>query len=309
MLKSLLTFAFVSALIFCNAQVKIGTGSTTQVDPSAVLELSNDLSAPPSNWKTFLPPNVDFSRAVFTSSAVWGVSGSPVSGALVFNTGNVFSNGFTGPGIYCWMGDKWSPLNHSEDKLRWALGTSMQAYDTAAENTWIMITEIEYNNLLAIISGAAKYAANDSFMNLPSEIAWNQIYTVGGNTSVSQIPPSSYIIAWSVRSGANFAGRSQFARVKVSASQLSGYTDYGPGLPDYPTSMNTRYYFLLKRPKNPTGAAPSYTAVYTHHAKFLGGRIATSGMDYFTPSNNETLNYQSNNQSAVQFICTQTKQW
>lgn len=310
--KTLLTIAFTCSVFLCIAQVKIGSGESTSVNPSAVLELSNNLSTSPSNWKTFLPPQVNFADSVFTSSTVWGVSGSPVTGAVVFNIGNAYKNGFNGPGLYCWMGNRWSSLLGSgieEDKLRRALSTSVLAYDTAVANSWVMVTETEYNNLLQVVNGAGKYAANDSFMSLPSQMAWNQLYTVGGNASVSQLPPSSYIIAWSVRTGDYFNSTSQFCKIKVSSSQLTGYTDYGLSMPDYPVTADTRYYFIMKKPANPTGDLPSYTAVYTHHAKFLGGRFVTPGRDYFTPGNSPTLNNSNNSQSAVQFICTQAKQW
>jgi len=188
--------AFVCIALFGTSQVKIGNGSSTIVDPAAVLELSNNLATSPSTWKTFLPPQVDFSHAVFTSAATWGVSGSPVAGAVVFNVGNVFNNGFSGPGLYWWIGNKWTTFNSgNEDKLRASLSTSVTAYDTAADNSWILVTETEYNSLLVKVGGAAKYAANDSFMNLSMYNGWNQLYTVGGNASVSQVPPSNYIIA------------------------------------------------------------------------------------------------------------------
>ena len=311
MSRSLLTIAFICSLFFCNAQVKIGSGSSNSVNPSAVLELSNNLSDTPSKWKTFLPPQVDFTHPVFTSSLVWGVSGSPVMGAVVFNIGKVYTNGFSGPGLYWWMGNRWAPFSFEEDKLRRSLSTSIAAYDTAADNSWVMITETEYNNLVTVVNGAGKYAATDSFMNLPSVGGWNQLYTVGGNASVSLIPPSNYIIAWSIRTGTGpaFDILSEHSKIKVSASQLTGYTDYGPGLPDHILDHDRRYYFILKKPPNPTGALPSYTAVYAFHAKFLGNRPVTPARDYFTPGESATLNYSYESQSAVQFICTAAKQW
>jgi len=309
MSRLLLTVALTFSLFICSAQVKIGSGDPNTVNPSAVLELSNDLSKPPSHWKTFLPPQVDFTHLIFSSSAVWGVAGSPVTGAVVFNIGKIYHNGFSGQGLYCWMGNRWSPLCIEEDKLRRTLSTSAAAYDTAADNSWVMITEAEYNNLPSVINGASKYAATDSFMNLPSIIGWNQLYTVGGNASVSLIPPSSYIIAWSVRTGVNFGSSSHHSKIKVSSSQLAGYTDYGLSMPDYVVNADTRYYFMLKKPGSPTGGLPSYTAVYAFHAKFLGGRPVTPARDYFTPGESATLNISYESQSAVQFICTPTKQW
>ena len=309
MLKLLLSTVFVFLVCICGAQVKIGSNATKTVDPSAVLELSNDLTEVPSSWKTFLPPQVDFTNPVFISSGIWGVSGTAVKGAVVFNVGQVYDNGFSGPGLYCWMGNRWSPFSMGDDKLRRSLSSSLQAYDTSADNTWVMITEAEYNNLLVTVSGAGKYAANDSFMNLSSTSGWNQLYTVGGNASVPLIPPSSYIIAWSIRTGSNFNTNGEHSKVKVSSSQLTGYSDYGLGLGNYALTMDTRYHFILKNPVASTGPLPSYTAVYAFHSRFLGSRPLTPGRDYFTPGESATLNNAYNSQSAMQFICTQSKQW
>jgi hypothetical protein len=228
---SLLTIAFAFVVFFCSAQVKIGSGTTTTVHPSALLELSNNLSESPYKWKTFLPPQVDFTHVIFSSASVWGVSGSPILGAVVFNIGNAISNGFAGPGLYCWIGDRWSLIGYAspvitvEDKLRKALSASLTAYDTAVNNSWVMISAPEYQNILSVVQGASQYAAKDSFMNLPSEIAWNQLYTVGGNAAVPQIPPSNYIVAWSVRTGVYFTSSSHHSKIKVSSSQLTGYTE------------------------------------------------------------------------------------
>jgi hypothetical protein len=310
MTRSLLTFAFACTVFISSAQVKIGNGVSNTVDPSAVLELSNDLASPPSTWKTFLPPQVDFTNPVFTSAGVWGVAGSPVTGAVVFNAGLAFNNGFSGPGLYFWNGHKWSGVSMGfEDKLRRSLTTSTLAYDTAIDNSWVMITEAEYNNLLITVGGAAKYAANDSFMNLSATNGWNQLYTVGGNASVSLIPPSSYIIAWSVRTGLPFPSTSLNSKVKVSSSQLTGYTDYGLPMPGYDLTTDTRYYFILKKPSASTPAVPCYTAIFTFMAKFLGNRPVAPGRDYFAVGDSPTLTNSYTSQSSAQFICTQAKQW
>ena len=172
-----------------------------------------------------------------------------------------------------------------------------------------MITEAEYNNLLVTVSGAARYAANDSFMNLSATNGWNQLYTVGGNASVSLLPASSYIIALSVRTGLPFPSTSLNSKVKLSPSQLSGYTDYGLPMPNYSLATDTRYYFLLKKPSSQTPAAPCYSAIYAANAKFLGNRPVSPGRDYFTPGDSPTLSNNYASQSSAQFICTPAKQW
>src|SRR5664279_4237211 len=86
MIKTLFTIIFVFAVGMCYAQVKIGYNSGT-VNEAAVLELSNNTAASPTTWKSFLPPNVDFTNGVFTTNYVWGIAGTPTPGAIVYNIG------------------------------------------------------------------------------------------------------------------------------------------------------------------------------------------------------------------------------
>ncbi len=92
--KILVTVLLAAMVLFCKAQVKIGYNSGT-VNPGAILELSNDIGAAPSTWRSFLPPKVDFTKPVFTSNTVWGIAGTPVAGAMMYNVGEIYSNGFS----------------------------------------------------------------------------------------------------------------------------------------------------------------------------------------------------------------------
>jgi hypothetical protein len=98
MMKTVFTIIFVTAVYTGYTQVKIGYNSGT-VNQGAVLELSNNPAASPTTWKSFVPPNVDFTNAVFTSNSVWGIAGTPTAGAIVYNTGESYSNGFSGAGV------------------------------------------------------------------------------------------------------------------------------------------------------------------------------------------------------------------
>ena len=102
MLKKILLIAFLLPIFTAGAQVKIGY-DPTNVNPSAILELGNNPAAAPSTWKAFVPTVIDFSNAVFTSSSVWGIAGSPTPGAIVYNSSENYSNGFAGAGLYCWQ--------------------------------------------------------------------------------------------------------------------------------------------------------------------------------------------------------------
>ena len=151
-----------------------------------------------------------------------------------------------------------------------ALSTSIAAYDAATVNSWVNITAAEYANLLTVVSGAAKYATPEIYMNTSSSGGWSPVYTIGGSDNVAKVPASSYIIAWSVRTGNGIAS-SLGSKLKVSASRNSGYTDYGNPLPDIGNiAVNTRVYFVLKTPFMITPPTPSYTAFYNALDIFLG---------------------------------------
>ncbi len=93
-----------------NAQVKIGHNAAGAINDAALLELSNDTSASPSSWKALLLPVVDFTNAVFTSSAVWGIAGTATEGTTIYNKGNRTTNGYKGTGLYIWLDNAWTKL-------------------------------------------------------------------------------------------------------------------------------------------------------------------------------------------------------
>src|SRR4051812_36918097 len=106
MLKTFILLTTIIAVAFCNAQVRIGYNAGS-VNGAAVLELSNNVSAAPATWGSFIPPKVNFANPVFTSNYIWGIAGTPTEGAIVYNTSDSYANGFTGIGLYCWQRNCW----------------------------------------------------------------------------------------------------------------------------------------------------------------------------------------------------------
>jgi hypothetical protein len=310
MLKTIFTNCFVLIVCLCSAQVKIGFNATT-VNPGAVLELSNNTSAAPSTWKSFFAAQVDFTNPVFTSSTVWGIAGSATTGAIVYNIGETYLNGFSGPGLYCWQRNVWAPFSILvPDKIRQTLSTSASAYDAAAVNTWVNITATEYANLLTAVSGTARYGMSEPYMGTSSSGGWSPDYTIGGNNNGVKVPASNYIIAWSVRTG-NGISSSLSSKLKVSASQSTGYTDYGSPLPDIGNiEVNTRVFFALKLPFQLTPASPSYTAVYNALTFFLGNNtLSTSGPENYGSGDTPNLSLTFPSDSYSQVIATPLRQW
>jgi hypothetical protein len=218
---------------------------------------------------------------------------------------------FPGPGLYCWQRNTWAPVSITvTDKIRMALSTSIAAYDAATVNSWVNITAAEYANLLTVVSGAAKYATPEIYMNTSSSGGWSPDYTIGGSDNVAKVPASSYIIAWSVRTGNGIAS-SLGSKLKVSASRNSGYTDYGNPLPAIGNiAVNTRVYFVLKTPFMITPPTPSYTALYNALTFFLGNNtFSSSGPEYYGGGDVSSISLSFTSDSYSQVISTPTRQW
>ena len=306
MLKPLYTITLAFAVCVCSAQVKIGYNPGS-VNPGAILELSNNTAAAPSTWKSFIPPKVDFTNPVFTSNFVWGIADTATTGAIIYNIGENYSNGFSGPGLYCWMRNSWTPFDMVTDKIRMSLSSSVAAYDVAAINSWVSVTASEYNNLLSVVSGSAKYAESEIYMNTVPTGGWSPQRVIGGSNNMAKVPASSYIIGWSLRTGSNTSS-SQNSKLKISVSQTSGYTDYGSPLPGIGTiAANTRVYFVLKAPYIITPPTLSYTAVYNFAMNFLGD--APGGPEYYSLGDDSNLPSTFAGDSYSQVICTSIRQW
>ena len=310
MLKTLFSVAFAFTVCICCAQVRIGYNSGA-INQAAVLELSNNPAEAPGTWQSFIPPKVDFTNATFTSNYIWGIAGLPTAGAIVYNTGDGYTNGFSGTGLYCWQRNCWAPLSILvTDRIKLSLSTSLAAYDAAVANTWVSVTAGEYANLLTVVNGSAKYATPEIYMNTSSTQGWSANYTVGGSNNAAKVPASSYIIAWSVRTGIA-ATNSLGSKLKVSPLQNTGYIDYGGALPSTGSiAANTRVYFVLKTPAAITPAAPSFTAVYNSTLYFLGNNTsASAGPEYYVAGDGGNPATAYNSDSYSQVISTQVRQW
>lgn len=105
------------------AQVKIGYNvPAVPAATGAWLELSNNSAATSTNWRGLLLPRVDFSNSgIFPTNATWGISGSPLAGLIVYNAGNRTTNGFSGPGVYCWNAGQWVWLKQQPVNSDWGI--------------------------------------------------------------------------------------------------------------------------------------------------------------------------------------------
>lgn len=196
------------------------------------------------------------------------------------------------------------------DMIRIVLSASVPAYDAAVSDHWVNITGAEYDNLATGLTGAGKYGAPEIYMNTSSSGGWSPDYAVGGNNNYTKVPASSYIVAWSVRTG-NGISSSLNSKLKVSASQSTGFADYGSPLPGIGNiAVDTRVFFVLKKPSVKTSASPNYTAVYNALTFFLGNNTNSgSGPEYYSNGDNSSLTLSFPADSYCQVISTATKQW
>lgn len=113
----------IAFLQLLTAQTKVGYNMPqTAVQPGAWLELTNNMSAAASSWEGLQLPKVNFSSLLeFPANTSWGISGLPVTGMIVYNTGARTSNGFSGPGIYLWNGGQWGILKSQPVSADWSL--------------------------------------------------------------------------------------------------------------------------------------------------------------------------------------------
>lgn len=311
MITRILTAVFLLLFFNAHSQVKIG-GDPAVVNTAAVLELSNNLAQAPSTWKSFIPAQVNFTNAVFTTNAVWGIAGTSTEGAMVYNVGEAWNNGFAGPGIYSWQRNSWAFVHVTvRDRVRLALSTNLAAYDAAASNTWVKVTLGEYTQLLTHVQGATRSGAPESLMSTIPTDAWSTSYTVGGNNSFAKVPANSYIIAWQVRN--HNASSSLGAKLKISTAQSTGYTDYGPALPDVgPISSGNRTCFVLKTPNTTTAALPSFTAMYTGNSNYFAGLTTGGGRgpEGYAGGDAASISVPAfNGETHSQVISTTVRQW
>ena len=310
MLKQIFLIACTLSLFTAGAQVKIGY-DPTNVNAAAALELGNNPAAAPSTWKTFVPTVVDFSNAVFTSSSVWGLAGSPTPGAIVYNSSENYSNGFAGAGLYCWERNTWALIHTAvPDKIRASLSTNLASYDASPDGYWVPVTAAEYSNIISVVNGAAQYGISEIFMNSTPNNAWTSgSFTIGGNVDAAKVPAFNYIIALSIKTGSS-TSNSAGSKLKISSSQLTNYSDYGPGLPNIATGGNIRLYFVLKKPAVITSSSPSWTALYYVTGGFLGfSTVFGVGPEFYGPGDNSTLTTSNPSDSYLQVISTATRQW
>ena len=200
------------------------------------------------------------------------------------------------------------------DAIRGALSTSASAYDAAAANTMVPITEAEYNNIFSI-NGAYKAATSDSnIANATSGLTSGQ--AIAQTTSFTSaatgniITSASYLTAFRIRLsvGSSFAANSVIGYGTSASSagvQLASVVTTGA------SNTSGDVFFVVKQPNvlAPVGALPRiFRAVGGGNIAF---NLSGGNCNYNTAATSfATLPNQSiAGTPSFQYIMNTNKQW
>ena len=188
------------------------------------------------------------------------------------------------------------------DDIWYYLSSSQETYMNAEDNSWIMVTESEYNvladNLINITrSGTSEeeYNSTGSFTSGGGNTTWN-------NDNDKTIPPISYLFAFKVYSWSNNAASSS---VKISTGDATGpYMAIGENLPQHNSGNR---YFVFKGSDAPT-QGEAHLGYFASAA--IGAKSLSNSVYRVSSGNAETL-FDVNGGFVILFqgLSTTVKQW
>jgi hypothetical protein len=177
-------------------------------------------------------------------------------------------------------------------------GSSSSSYDAAAVNTWVKVTQAEYNSVAARLSSVTKVGATDLQVN-------TRLIATGYNLSQTNdftIPSDTYIFGMIIEPW------------NTNSSGSVGYTTTVTGsISDYNTYFGNNFvgligggrnYFILKKPTTATTST-----VYP----FVTMSASPNGMNYegwgWTGTIWQYTTAASNTMAKFQLLTTTNKQW
>ncbi|WP_417786496.1 hypothetical protein [Tenacibaculum sp.] len=181
------------------------------------------------------------------------------------------------------------------DSIAALLSTSLTSYNAAANGEWVIITEIEYDNLASNLSSITRAGATESEYSNAVSSAINNLngaITVS-NSTTNLIPANGYLIAfkYKVWNTTNASG----VKVKLSNStNSSGFSDIGSSLPTH--SGNFEDVFFVLKGNNTPVTSNSYLGFFQSTSTLLlfDDTSTTNGSYYWGASDTSTLNGQNN---------------
>jgi len=188
----------------------------------------------------------------------------------------------------------------------WAfLNTSRTAYENAAPNTWIKITQSEYSDLGNYLSNVNDAGTTNGQASATATVSYDSnLYTYANDNGIT-IPSGSYVFAFSYRVGTDAVTE---GKVKMSSTNVSeGYQDLGGFLPSHNTGYN---HFVIKGSNTPT-TTESYLAVSSVYIAYRTGvsNYTFKYSDIGATADLNTLPYNWNGIAYYQGLSTTLKQW
>lgn len=184
-------------------------------------------------------------------------------------------------------------------------GSQLTAYNAASVGNWVKVTQTQYNNVVANVSGATKKGNSDSDIN-KRDVAtgYGAPYWVSfgaSNTPSFQIDNGEYVIAMITEAWNQNGGNSQLGYTTT----FNGSSITNVGGTASPTAGGGRDYFVRK--------APTDAATETRYPvlKMTVSPNAVSGWAGYNSANNGSswsVN-PANSTSKIQIVTTSTKSW
>ena len=285
MKKQFLTaVAFIMMGFAANAQVGIGT---TTPNSGAALDIT-------STNKGLLLPRVANTAAIT----------APVNGMMIYD---ISSNCYK-----AYQNNAWSDCGLATvDLISSALTTNKAAYAVSSTNTWVQVTQAEYN-AVASITSAAKYGRTEAAMSTASPGGFGGGWTVTTAGNGTTLPGSNYIIGLSFVANGSGSGSNGFKlKYAPSATPTTSIVDYPNAStftnPAATYATNERVYYILKSPTTMIPAGTYVLGAYFQSNLALGSmpggsrNIGAGDVDTITPSDANTF--------LIQVIGATTKSW
>lgn len=217
-------------------------------------------------------------------------------------------------------------LSKGGDAIRGRLTSSAVAYDAAAVDTWIQITNAEFLLLQssANIASANTCLTSNTLMNTncTSYLTPELMVSLGGNPAanfIGLVPANNYIYAFRFRNG-NSAGQGNgIVRFNGTSASTSVFTALGTSggvagrLPTQSSAAaNIISSFVLKRPTAKTTTAPTYVTLYAPVFGYIGGHSG-AGNRYVGSTNTADMSNSGAGADTIlpcyQVLATPTKSW
>lgn len=183
-------------------------------------------------------------------------------------------------------------------------GTQLTTYNTASIGDWIKITQTQYNNVVANVTGATKKGNSDVQISTRDTLtaASNAWLAFGSSGAPSfQISSGEYVIAMIVEAWNQSGGIYQLGYTTAFTGSI--ITNIGPQA--RPSTGGGRDYFVRKAPVD-SAVETRYPVLFSNVtpnavSSWNGFRSSNSGSSWLVNPSNQT--------SKIQIVTTLTKSW